>query len=138
MVPPALADVVLAGALTALSLVPLSSQDTPGPAWAAVLLAVLSVAPLAVRQRMPVLSMTVVAGALAAYAAFGLGDPPSNALGLVIAMFTVAMLRPRAVAAAMFLVGLAVFGVVWLSAPAEVAPSSRAGRTTRSTTSPST
>ncbi|MCB6707605.1 hypothetical protein LI094_13860, partial [[Clostridium] saccharogumia] len=84
-------------------------------------LAVLAVAPVALRQVAPVATMLVIVAALVAYALLGYGDWPSSALGLLVAMFTVATLRPRRVAAALFPAAIAVIalahrtvdGVTW-------------------------
>jgi len=113
-------DLLLAAVLTVLTVATLEGQSDGGTPAAAVVLAVLSVAPLAVRQRAPALVMTVVAAALAAYAVAGFGDFPSGALGLVIALFTVAMLRDRLVVAVMFAGALAVLVLAYVSADSDV------------------
>ena len=110
-----LLDVLLAAALTVLSVTTLL-QDGAEPAGPlALLLAVLAVAPLALRQVFPVLSLVVVGIALVAHGGLGYGDPPSGGLGLVIAMFTVATLRPRHVAAAAFPVTVLVLVLSFMS-----------------------
>ena len=113
-------DLLLAAVLSALTVVTLEGQSDGDASAAAVVLAVLSVAPLAARQRAPVLVMAVVSAALAGYAIAGYGDFPSGGLGLVIALFTVAMLRERRVAAVAFAGGLAVLGLAYLSAASDV------------------
>ena len=117
---PPLVDALLAGVLTVLTVATLyGAQDGP-VAVAAVALAVLSVAPLALRQVAPVATMLVIVGAMGAFALLGYGELPSAGVGMVVAMFTVAMLRPRRVAAALYpttvvvlLLGVDGQGVVW-------------------------
>jgi signal transduction histidine kinase len=99
---PALGDVLLAAVLTAVTLSALVTDDDAG--WTAYVIATLTAAPVAVRQRMPVVTLSVIAVALAAYGLVGHGDFPNGGVGLLVAMFTVATLRPRPVAAAMWLV----------------------------------
>jgi len=113
-------DLLLAAVMTVLTVVTLEGQSDGSSPSAAVVLAVLSVAPLAARQRAPVLVMAVVSAALAGYAVAGYGDFPSGALGLVIALFTVAVLRDRRVAAVAFAGGLAVLGVAYPRAGSDV------------------
>jgi signal transduction histidine kinase len=105
---PVLVDVLLAALLTVLSVVTVTSGDAQSRSGIGVVLAVLAVAPLAVRQLAPVATMTVVALAVAGFAGLDQGQTPSSAIGLVIAMFTVATLRPRRVAAAMYALAVAV------------------------------
>ncbi len=105
---------MLAAALTGLTVATLIGQETrlPWPAW---LLAVLSAAPLAARQRFPVASMAVIVGVLLAYALIGYDEFPNSAIGMVIGMFTVAMLRSQAVSAALFVSALAVAAVAYVN-----------------------
>jgi signal transduction histidine kinase len=97
-----LVDVVLAAVLTALAVD--TAVRTGADGWLAYLMAVLIVAPVAVRQRVPVLATGVMAGAMAAYGMLGHGivEIPGNGIGLAIGMFTVATLRSRRVAALTF------------------------------------
>jgi len=101
---PALADPALALLLTVLTLTPLARQ---GEAWPGLVLAALSVVPVAVRQRAPVLTALVVLAALAAHQLV-VGAFPGSGLGIVVAMFTVATLRSRLTAAAVFAAAVAV------------------------------
>jgi len=101
---PALADPALAVLLTVLTLAPLARQ---GEAWPGLALAALSVAPVAVRQRAPVLTALVVLAALSAHQLV-FGAFPGSGLGVVVAMFTVATLRSRWTAAGVFAAAVAV------------------------------
>lgn len=110
----------MAAALTGLTVATLAGQSTGRVAVLAAVLAVLQVAPIALRQRVPVLALAVIVVAMSAYGLLGYGDVPSNGLGLVIAMFTVATLRTRLVAAAVFVVTLVVTAIVYLTAASDV------------------
>ncbi|MEU4241735.1 sensor histidine kinase [Actinoplanes sp. NPDC026619] len=111
---PVLADVLLATLLTALTVATVAGQ--PGSAWPwAVLLAVLSVAPVALRQLGPVLTMLTIIAAIAAASLFGYGDLPSGGVGLLVAMFSVATLRSRRMAALMFVSTVALLALVYLT-----------------------
>jgi signal transduction histidine kinase len=113
---PVLVDILLAAVLTGLTVATLAGQ-TDGPTyWAAALLVGLTVAPIALRQRAPVLTMAVIVAALAASSLLGYGDFPSGGMGMIVAMFTVATLRPRSVAAIMFATTLGVIALVYLTA----------------------
>jgi len=101
-------DVLLAAVLTGLAVGGLVSERNAD--WPDVLLVVLTTAPVALRQRAPVVTSLVI---LAALAGWGLldsaaGDIPVGGVGVLLALFTVAVLRPRWVAAAVFLVALIV------------------------------
>jgi signal transduction histidine kinase len=98
----ALVDAVLAAVLTALAVD--TAVRTGADGWIAYLMAVLMVAPVAVRQRAPVLATGIMAGAMAAHGLLGYGNEeiPGNGIGMAIGMFTVATLRPRRVAALTF------------------------------------
>jgi signal transduction histidine kinase len=109
---PLLGDVLLAAVLTVLSVITLAESAGDVSAATAVLVP-LAVAPLAVRQQAPVLSMSVILVALAAWAVLDQGEFPSNAIGLVIATFTVAMLCRRAVALVMLAAAIAVVGLAY-------------------------
>ncbi|GAA5149158.1 sensor histidine kinase [Pseudonocardia eucalypti] len=99
---PALVDALLAAVLTALAVD--TALRTSTSDWLAYLLAVLAVAPVALRQRVPVLATWIMAGAMAAYGMLGYGDGelPGSGIGMIIGMFTVATLRPRRVAVLAF------------------------------------
>lgn len=90
-------DVFLAGVLTVLSLI--TTAHTPGAGPAAGTLAALTVAPVALRRVAPVATMTVIIVAELLYALLGHGDFPNAGAGLLVAMFTVAMMCPRTTAA---------------------------------------
>ncbi|HWO65528.1 MAG TPA: sensor histidine kinase [Umezawaea sp.] len=121
---PVLVDVLLAVVLTGLTLATLIGVSGGSAPWPAYPLAALTAAPLVLRQRAPVVVMAVIAAALAAYSLLDYGDYPNAGVGVLIGMFTVATLRPRRVAAIMFLVVMAVLaaacvasrtGVEWAS-----------------------
>jgi signal transduction histidine kinase len=97
-----LVDAVLAAVLTALAVD--TVVCTGADSWLAHLLAVLMVAPVAVRQRAPVLATGIMGVAMAAYGLLGHGNTeiPGNGIGMTIGMLTVATLRPGRVAALTF------------------------------------
>jgi hypothetical protein len=97
-----LVDAVLAAVLTALAVD--TVVRTGADSWLAHLLAVLMVAPVAVRQRAPVLATGIMGVAMAAYGLLGHGNTeiPGNGIGMTIGMLTVATLRPCRVAALTF------------------------------------
>jgi signal transduction histidine kinase len=110
-------DVLFAVVLTGLALTTLASQ-TNGPLdWPAAPVIVLTVAPIALRQRAPALTMTVIVVAQAASSLLGYGDLPSGGVAMLIAMFTVATLRSRAVAAVMFASMLGALGLAYVTTP---------------------
>ncbi|PXY22878.1 two-component sensor histidine kinase [Prauserella muralis] len=117
---PALVDVLLALVLTGLNIATLLSWEGPrtGPAFA---LAVLMAAPLALRQRTPVVTLTVIGAAMAAYSLLGHGDIPGGGVGLLIALFTVATLRPRPVVTVLWLATVAVLAIVYTEAAEQLA-----------------
>jgi signal transduction histidine kinase len=105
-------DLLLAAVLSGLTLVTVASQ-TAGPGdLAAYVLAALTVAPIALRQLAPVMTMVVIVGALAAYSLLGYDGIPNAGVGELVGMFTVATLRPRRVAALVFVMTVAVLVVV--------------------------
>jgi signal transduction histidine kinase len=110
---PVLVDVLLAAVLTTLTVHAVVSRSDGGVDRVACVLAVLISAPVAVRQRAPVLTMAVILCALAGFGVWGYGyeEFPNGGLSMLVAMFTVATLRPRRVAALMFLTTLAVTGI---------------------------
>ncbi|MGZ4474920.1 MAG: sensor histidine kinase [Nocardioides sp.] len=122
---PAFVDALLALALLGLTMATLIPGGLPGSSRAdhavALTLASLAVVPVALRQRAPVVTLLVVAAALAGYGLLGYGEWPSGAVGLVVAIFTVATLRPVPVALAVtpVVVGVVVLlkttddGVTW-------------------------
>ena len=117
---PVLVDVVLAAVITGLSVATLAGQAGGRTDWVAVLLVGLTVAPIALRQRAPVLTMAIIVAALAACSLLEYGDLPSGGVGMVITMFTVATLRPRSVAAIMFATTLGVIALVYLTAAGRI------------------
>jgi signal transduction histidine kinase len=112
---PVLVDVLLAAVITGLTVATLAGQTGGRIGWSAVLLVALTVAPIALRQRAPVLTMVVIMAALAVCSLLGYGDLPSGGIGMVIAMFTVATLRPRSIAAIMFATTLGVIALAYLT-----------------------
>ncbi len=109
---PVLVDVLLALVLTVMSVAIVVTSAEVGVTGA--VLAALAVAPLAVRQLAPASTLTLTSLALAGYALLGYGDSPSSAVGLVIALFTVATLRSRAVVALLFPLPLTVLLISYL------------------------
>jgi len=106
-----LLDTVLAAVLTGLTVAALVNETDGGVGWLALALAVFTAAPIALRQQAPVVTMGIIVAALAAHGLVGHSETvPNGGVGLLIAMFTVATLRSRRVAAAMFLLALAVTG----------------------------
>lgn len=101
------ADVLLAVLLTALAIVTQAGSPAPEPDWSAYVLAALTAAPVALRQTAPVLTLLVI---LAATTASGLlGHGLTNVgIGSLIGLFSVAILRSRPVAAAMWALSFAV------------------------------
>jgi signal transduction histidine kinase len=97
-----LVDALLAAGLTALAVDTAARTGTAD--WLAYLIAALAVAPIAVRQRVPVLATWIMAGAITAYGLlrYGAGEAPGGGIGMMIGMFTAATLRPRRVAALAF------------------------------------
>jgi signal transduction histidine kinase len=109
-------DVLLAGAMTVLVLVTVAHSVDDDARVTASVVGVLSVAPLAVRQLIPVLTMVAVLLGLMSYSLLGYGDFPNVAGGgLVIAMFTVAVLRSRPVAAVMWAATAAAIAVTFVA-----------------------
>jgi signal transduction histidine kinase len=113
-------DGLLALTLTVLSISTVVTRADYDGGWVGLVLVTAAVAPLAARQIAPVLTLLVVTGALGTYVLAGFGEPPSAAIGMVIAMFTVATLRSRRIAAATFpaticvsLTFFTVEGVTW-------------------------
>ncbi|MDG6103240.1 sensor histidine kinase [Dactylosporangium aurantiacum] len=115
----ALVDVLLAAVLAGLSVATLAGQAGPAD-WRAAVLGVLTVAPLALRQRAPVLTMLVIVAALVAYSLAGFGDFPNGGIGMVVAMFTVATLRSRPVAAVMFATTVVATSIAFATAASAV------------------
>lgn len=106
-------DVLLAVTLTGLTVATMLGQRDDAPHWAAVVLAALTVAPIALRQRAPVLTTVVILTALIGLSLFRYDDFPNGGLGILIGMFTVATLRPRRVAGLVFLAAVAVTAFVY-------------------------
>ncbi|MEV6690405.1 sensor histidine kinase [Micromonospora sp. NPDC051196] len=103
-----LVDVLLAVTLTGLTVATLIGQRDGAPHWAVVVLAALTVAPIALRQRAPVLTVVVILAALCGLSLFSYDDLPNGGLGILIGMFTVATMRSRRVAGLVFLAAVAV------------------------------
>jgi signal transduction histidine kinase len=105
-----LLDVLLAVVLTGLTLATQITESDGRTDLRVYVLVALTAAPLALRQLVPVTTMALIVGALAAYGVVGnsSGDVPNGGVGLLVAMFTVATLRSRWVALGAFLVALAV------------------------------
>jgi signal transduction histidine kinase len=111
---PVLMDTVLATVLAALTLDVVVDSGTWAIGWPGYLLALLTAAPIAFRQCAPVLTTAIIVGALGAYRLLGDGsyDIPNGGIGMAIGMFTVATLRPRHVAAFVFLPTVVVAALV--------------------------
>jgi signal transduction histidine kinase len=105
---PILVDVLLAALLVVLAVDSVFRGGTGAVGWLAYLLAALTAAPIALRQRAPVLVTGVIVGAMAAYGLLGYGSAelPASGIGMTIGVFTTATLRPRRVAALAFLLGV--------------------------------
>jgi signal transduction histidine kinase len=113
-------DGLLALTLTVLSISTVVTRADYDGGWVGLVLVTCAVAPLAARQIAPVLTLLVVTGALGTYVLAGFGEPPSSSIGMLIAIFTVATLRSRLIAAATFpaticvsLTFITVEGVTW-------------------------
>lgn len=117
---PVLVDALLAVVLTGLCVATLSQERYDQVEWPAVLLAALTVAPIALRQIAPVITMSVIVLALAAFLLYGYENAPGGGIGLVVAMFTVATLRPAWVATIMFTASLAAMALLLSAAPGGV------------------
>jgi len=111
-------DVLLAVVLTGLTVATLIGQARVGVTAPAFVLAVLSAAPIALRQRLPMVTAVVVLGSLGAYSGL-YGDLPNNGVGMVVMMFTAATLRPRAWAALVFAGCIAVTVIAFVNTPDE-------------------
>ncbi|GAB2593122.1 hypothetical protein Aab01nite_36650 [Paractinoplanes abujensis] len=116
-----LVDVLLAALFTGLTLATLYGWSAGPPSPALIVLAVLSVAPIALRQVAPVFTMAVIVAALGVAGLVGGEGFPSGGIGLLVAMFSVAMLRPRPVAAVLFGVTVALLMVTWVAQRNETA-----------------
>lgn len=105
-------DLLLAAVLTGLTVITVAGQSPGSGDPSAYVLGALTVAPIALRQRAPVLTMVVIVGALAAYNLVGHEGFPNAGVGEIVGMFTVATLRPRRTAALVFAMTAAVLVVV--------------------------
>ncbi|MFI5497115.1 sensor histidine kinase [Actinoplanes sp. NPDC051859] len=103
---PPIADVLLASGLSVLTLATVVGNSDGHVRLGVSVAAVLTVAPLACRQQFPLSTMSVIVASLSVYGLFGFGDYPNGGVGMLIAMFTVATLRTREVAAVMFVTTL--------------------------------
>jgi signal transduction histidine kinase len=117
-----LVDVLLAVVFTGLTFATLWQQRDGRPTWDALALAALTVAPIAWRQRAPVLTLAAILVGLTGYSLLDYGEFPDAGIGLLIALFTVATLCRRAVAAGMYLAALAVMTLAYLRSPVEPVP----------------
>ncbi len=110
---PILVDVLLAALLVALAVDSVFRSGTGAVGWLAYVLAALTAAPIAVRQRAPLLVTGVIVGAVAAYGLLGYGSSelPASGIGMTIGVFTTATLRPRRVAALAFLLGVVAMAI---------------------------
>lgn len=106
-------DVLLAAVLTWLTVATVVSHADGRVAPVTYVLAALTVAPIALRQRAPVMTMAITVCALAAYGLFGDSTFPNGGVGVLVGMFTVATLRPRRVAAVACAVTVCVVVVVY-------------------------
>jgi signal transduction histidine kinase len=88
-------DVALAVAMTVLEVASVADDHLP---WLAYVLAGLAFAPVALRQLLPLTITFVMGAALAAGLLLGYPSPPSSGIGLLIGLFTVALLRPWPIA----------------------------------------
>jgi hypothetical protein len=75
---PVLVDVLLAVVLTVLCVATLPQERYDHVAWPAVLLAAFTVAPIALRQIAPVITMSVIILALAAFLLYGYENFPGG------------------------------------------------------------
>jgi signal transduction histidine kinase len=105
-------DLLLAAVLSGLTIATIVSQDAGGSDLTGYVLAVLTVAPIALRQLAPVTTMAVIVGALVAYSLLEYDGFPNGGLGVLVGMFTVATLRSRRVAAVVFVLTVSVVVVV--------------------------
>lgn len=110
---PILMDVLLGVLLVVLAVDSAARSGSGAAGWLAYPLAVLTAAPIALRQRAPVVTTGIIVGAMAAYGLLGYGtdELPASGIGLTIAVFTTATLRPRRVAALVFLLALATMAI---------------------------
>lgn len=112
---PLLLDLGLAVMLTGLTIATIATRPSGWVGWPEALLAVLSIAPVALRQVAPVLTLIVIVAALGGYALSGFVESPSSGIGILIAMFTVATLRSRRVAAAAYAATVAVLLLTYVT-----------------------
>ncbi|HTI25824.1 MAG TPA: sensor histidine kinase [Kutzneria sp.] len=97
-------DVELAVAMTVLAVASLADQHVPWPAY---VLTGLGFAPVALRQLLPLTITFVMGAALVAGLLLGYPDSPAGGIGLLIGLFSVALLRPWPVAVVALGVALA-------------------------------
>jgi signal transduction histidine kinase len=107
-----LTDVLFAVVLSALAVDNASRSGAQG--WLVYLVAVLATAPIAARRSIPVLATLIMGAALAGYGLLGYsnGEAPAGGFGILVGMFTVAMVRSPRAALLTFLpsvAGMAVF-----------------------------
>jgi signal transduction histidine kinase len=100
---PVLVDALLATVLVALTVASMAHGGVGQAGRLGCLLALLTAAPVAFRQRAPVLTTAIIVSAQAAYGLLAdSGNVPNGGIGMLVGMFTVATLRPRHVAAFVF------------------------------------
>ncbi|WP_432826952.1 sensor histidine kinase [Dactylosporangium sp. CA-092794] len=104
----ALVDVLLAVVLSGLTVLTRVQQHDGAVSWAEGALAALTVAPIALRQQAPVLTMAVMLAAATGFAVLWTGQFPDGGVGMLVGMFTVATQRRRAVAAVTFVAAVSV------------------------------
>jgi signal transduction histidine kinase len=108
-------DLVLIGTMTVLALVTAAQAADGGEQTWALVVAASTVAPLALRLRFPVLSTVLILLGLLTYSLMGYGEYLNGGGGLIIAMFSVVLLRPRPVAFLLWAASAAVTAVMFFT-----------------------
>ncbi|MFJ4654628.1 sensor histidine kinase [Nocardia sp. NPDC088792] len=117
---PFLIDALLAATLTALTLVGMPMSDRMSAP--AVVLAMLSTAPIVVRRYAPVACMLLISGAMVVYLLLGYGgDFPIYGIGLLVGMFSVARHRPTRIVAIVWVLTMAAVILAYLPTAAGLA-----------------
>ena len=106
-------DVALAVVLSAIGIEAVAVQSGGRAVWLAYLLAAFSYAPIALRQRVPLTATAVMGAAVAAGYLLGYPDLPNSGLGLLIGLFSVALLRPLPIAVIALCITFAVLAVTF-------------------------
>lgn len=115
---PVLMDALLAAVMTGLAVDSVIWASGGAADWRLYLLAVLTAAPIAVRQLAPVTTLAIIMGAQMVYGLLDreyTANVPVGGLGILIAIFTVATLRSRRVAALVCLPTMALIIVYLLT-----------------------